>query len=317
MMTFSNATRSLSSTGFTRTCAPQVPVKLRRFRSGTLPYLPEGPFLWRDSRPSEREIAAHHANVSRLYRSISPYLSQVRRFNVGEDAATAMLLDIALAFGFRDKRLVADLCCGYGESVGELARAGHHVVGLDLCAFHVTSAHRNPSTVYVAGDAARLPFRDDSFECIWSEDSFSHVPDRRRLLLECFRVLKKDGLLVFSDLIRTDRLSRTQTEAFCRSWCLAELETASTYKQLLPAAGLIVNAFHQPGTMMVGEHERRDADRGDASYEEYRRWLLDNRETLERLWGYPRYRAQRARLLMYPYLRSGRLDYAFVVARKP
>ncbi|HEV2385849.1 MAG TPA: methyltransferase domain-containing protein [Candidatus Acidoferrales bacterium] len=49
-------------------------------------------------------------------------------------------------------------------------------------------------------DAARpLPFGDDSFDAVFSNDSFHHLADRLSLFRQCHRVLHTGGRLLFTD----------------------------------------------------------------------------------------------------------------------
>ncbi len=54
---------------------------------------------------------------------------------------------------------------------------------------------------FVAGDAKRLPFADDSFDAICSNYVYHNIPgDRNKILQESFRVLKKGGVFAIHDL---------------------------------------------------------------------------------------------------------------------
>jgi len=44
-----------------------------------------------------------------------------------------------------------------------------------------------------------LPFRDETFDVVFSKDCFVHIADKRMLFDEIHRVLRPNGILVFSD----------------------------------------------------------------------------------------------------------------------
>ncbi|MGD9259981.1 MAG: methyltransferase domain-containing protein [Desulfobacterales bacterium] len=58
------------------------------------------------------------------------------------------------------------------------------------------------SVSYQAADAQHIPFRDETFHFVWSQDAFDGVEDKALLLTECWRVLKPRGELVFTDHLR-------------------------------------------------------------------------------------------------------------------
>jgi SAM-dependent methyltransferase len=56
----------------------------------------------------------------------------------------------------------------------------------------------------VRGDAARLPFADDSFDAVAALDVLYHLADPRPALREARRVLRAGGTLLASAIARTD-----------------------------------------------------------------------------------------------------------------
>lgn len=90
---------------------------------------------------------------------------------------------------------VLEIGCGTGEISLHLAKSGRAAVGLD-CSHaslgFVTECARalDLRVPCVQADAARLPFRNGSFDCVWSAGLLEHFePDERRaMLLECARV---------------------------------------------------------------------------------------------------------------------------------
>ncbi len=157
--------------------------------------------------------------------------------------------------------------------------------------------------------------KDDLFDVVWCEDGFSHIPDRLSLLRECRRVLKPRGFLVFSDLLTTGLLSKEAEDVFCQSWCLVRLESSASYAALLSTAGFKLISNKLVGREMVGVQEQYERKWRDAGFEAYLGWLKHNESQLISLWGRDGYRLRYRRFLMYPYLRLGRLEQGFFVAR--
>ena len=104
------------------------------------------------------------------------------------------------AFRFDDfpGQLVMDLGCGAGIDSAEFARNGAKVISLDLTR-RATQLTRDlleetglPSAV-IQASATALPFRDDTFECVYSYGVLHHIPEVETALAEIHRVLKSDG----------------------------------------------------------------------------------------------------------------------------
>jgi ubiquinone/menaquinone biosynthesis C-methylase UbiE len=92
--------------------------------------------------------------------------------------------------------LCLDLGCGTGLYVDVLTASGRTVVGLDRSADQLRIARRR-SRQLLQGDAAALPFADDSFPTVAALWISTDVDDFAAVLAEATRVLAPGGLLVF------------------------------------------------------------------------------------------------------------------------
>jgi len=98
--------------------------------------------------------------------------------------------------------LLLDLGCAEGRKTRLLDRYGVTVVGIDINEEGIkVGASIHPSTMFVVGDMQALPFRDGSFDVIFSS-SVLQLVDWRRVIRECRRILKKDGRAVFIENLR-------------------------------------------------------------------------------------------------------------------
>lgn len=83
------------------------------------------------------------------------------------------------------KRLTLDLGCGYDKYKPE---TNDRVVGIDLL---------NSPEVDIVGDLEKpLPFKDNSFEEIYSNNTFEHIDKAKELIEECWRVVKPDSEII-------------------------------------------------------------------------------------------------------------------------
>ena len=98
-----------------------------------------------------------------------------------------------------DRLCVLDLACGTGYGSGYLSGKAGRVVGVD-CAPQIVARNRarygHSGASFLAMDGCALGFRDESFDCILSQDTIEHIMDDRRFVAEVARVLRKTGTLV-------------------------------------------------------------------------------------------------------------------------
>lgn len=113
---------------------------------------------------------------------------------VPEGAVEASLQEHVARYRFAAERArgrVLDVACGTGYGTAML-----RAVGVDVSLDALRYARRHPA-LYVAADAARLPF-DRTFDSVVSFETIEHVADPVRFVAECSRVLKPGGLFIVS-----------------------------------------------------------------------------------------------------------------------
>ncbi|MCV2863643.1 methyltransferase domain-containing protein [Albidovulum sediminicola] len=92
-----------------------------------------------------------------------------------------------------------DLCCGHAIVARGLLDRGCQVTAADFSPAMLDLAReRVPEANLVEADAMELPFADEEFDAITIGFGIPHVPDPVRVLRECARVLRPDGVLVYS-----------------------------------------------------------------------------------------------------------------------
>ena len=104
---------------------------------------------------------------------------------------------------------VLDLGCGYGSTARYLAtNFGCEVTGINISEKELQLARErsaesrlNHLLTFEYGDFHHLAYPDDSYDVVWSQESFLHAADKRAVLSECRRVLRPGGSLVFTDIL--------------------------------------------------------------------------------------------------------------------
>ena len=102
--------------------------------------------------------------------------------------------DILIKNEVKKDYLVLDIGCGTGEQLKKLNNA----VGLDISIEMAKISHNKTGKFVVVGDAENLPFKNKTFDCVISFfGALNHV-NLNRTLKEIKRVLKDDGVLIFT-----------------------------------------------------------------------------------------------------------------------
>jgi SAM-dependent methyltransferase len=105
----------------------------------------------------------------------------------------ALVLGLA---GLRGGETVADVGCGNGAYLAELARRGHTgpVLGLDLSAGMLAAAGRRvPGARLAVADAVALPVRDDATDLTLAMHMLYHVPEPSAAVRELRRITHPGG----------------------------------------------------------------------------------------------------------------------------
>lgn len=113
--------------------------------------------------------------------------------------------------GRSGKLRVLDLACGTGTHSVAFSDRGFEVTALDfdlglLRAGRTLVRESAPEAgdpAWTCGDACAIPYRDASFDLVFSNSLLEHVPDWRRVLAEVSRVLEPGGVFVMYTTNRT------------------------------------------------------------------------------------------------------------------
>jgi len=140
--------------------------------------------------------------------------AEIRREAFGEDIGqnswlTANEQDRFLGWlNLSPGKKLLDVGCGAGGPALRIAAStGCSVVGIDAHEQAISTANSlaarrdltSRAEFCVTDAARRLPFSDSCFDTITCMDAINHLPNRREVIAELSRLLKRDGRLLFTD----------------------------------------------------------------------------------------------------------------------
>lgn len=135
-------------------------------------------------------------------------ISGVDEFHV---RGAAVSKELAESMDIRDKT-VLDIGCGIGGPSRMLA-ADYNctVTGIDLSKEFIRTATKlselvklDTKTTFVHGDATSLPFKENSFDVVWTQHVQMNVPDKQKFYSEISRVLNPGGYFLYYDIYKNN-----------------------------------------------------------------------------------------------------------------
>ncbi|MDO9333403.1 MAG: class I SAM-dependent methyltransferase [Dehalococcoidales bacterium] len=103
---------------------------------------------------------------------------------------------------FVSHKSVLDVACAHGFGSNLLIESGaSQVIGGDIARASLLVAKENykkQNLSFVQLDACNLPFSSDYFDVVVTLETIEHLPEYKKFLSECSRVLKPKGLLICS-----------------------------------------------------------------------------------------------------------------------
>lgn len=110
----------------------------------------------------------------------------------------------------KDGEVVLDLGCGAGLDLYFYAKAvgaNGKVYGLDISEDMVNKAKKNIESAEIkCGHSDSLPFPDSFFDVVASNGIYNLSPDKEKVMLEVYRVLKSGGRTVFCEVVLKNKL---------------------------------------------------------------------------------------------------------------
>jgi len=143
---------------------------------------------------------------------------------------------------------VLDIGCGNGHTAIYLAHQTQcEVVGIDISQIHVDNAQKEAEKFpqlklsFVKASATSLPFSQGEFTHLWSQGTLLHIHEREVVLQEAYRLLDREGILLFDDLVslHDHPTEATQTYVYNRLH-VSRFISPDSYAEALKSAGFEV-----------------------------------------------------------------------------
>lgn len=99
---------------------------------------------------------------------------------------------------FAPKGPILDLGCAEGK-IGGILFKGERIYGLDNCWELLRQNDRTDTyRALILADACRMPFKDETFGCVFSNSVIEHIPDLDALLDAVKNILMDEGVFMFT-----------------------------------------------------------------------------------------------------------------------
>ena len=213
---------------------------------------------------AEAILAALAAAGKDIERLTPDDLAPIDEFHTRGRAAT---VDLAKLLGLESADRVLDVGSGIGGPSRYLAHTfACTVVGLDLtpefCSVARVLAERTRlghRVSYRQGNALDMPFQDESFDVVWSQNAAMNIAERDRLYHEMRRVLRPGGRLAINDVTLGEGGAPHYPMPWAREASTSFLLTAEVTRKRLEAAGFRSVAWEDTSAPALEFSRRRAA----------------------------------------------------------
>ncbi|HIZ85489.1 MAG TPA: bifunctional demethylmenaquinone methyltransferase/2-methoxy-6-polyprenyl-1,4-benzoquinol methylase UbiE [Candidatus Coprenecus stercoravium] len=180
----------------------------------------------------ERQLKKDKETISSMFDSIAPTydrLNHILSFGIDRLWRRRLVRKVVGAVQEGSSARVLDVACGTGDVSIALKRQGLDVTGADISEKMLAVARTKAGDIeFIYGNAAGLPFDDDTFDCVTIAFGIRNFDMRPQCIKELRRILKDGGMLAVVEFsIPRNRLWRSIYTLY--------------FKNILPAIGRMVS----------------------------------------------------------------------------
>jgi ubiquinone/menaquinone biosynthesis C-methylase UbiE len=164
----------------------------------------------------------------------------------------ASSVELAKRAGIKAGMKGLDLCSALGAGCRFLVTNFQAVMsGLDATAHMVEEAQKRApfekwGIEFKLGNVLEIPYPDASFDFVWGEDAWCYVTDKDKLIAETARVLKKGGVVAFTDWVEGPAgLTDEEALRFNTFMKFPEMQSIPGYRGLMEKHGFEVREASQ------------------------------------------------------------------------
>ncbi|HKL38110.1 MAG TPA: methyltransferase domain-containing protein [Bacteroidales bacterium] len=123
----------------------------------------------------------------------------------------------------------------------------------------------------IDGSFDDIPYDDETFDIVWSEDAILHSNARDKVMSEAARVLIPDGELIFTDPMQTDDCNEEVLEPIYDRINLSSLGSPSFYRKEAKKNGLKEKGFEEMPDQLTLHYYRvlRETEKSEPKLEGY------------------------------------------------
>lgn len=173
-------------------------------------------------------------------------------------------MDSMIPVNLDENSKVLDMGAGYGGAGRYLAKKyGCQVVNLNLSEVENERDRKlnreqklNHLIEVLDGNFEEVPYPDNSFDVIWSQDSFLHSADRASIFKEIGRLLKPGGALIFTDPMQDDNASPKELQPVYDRINLPNMGSIEFYREQAQKQGLEEVTFEDHSQQLPNHYGR-------------------------------------------------------------